>query len=64
MKIIKEVKYKVVFPSGRVIDGISDCIPAKTNIPFQIFSDKSRDESWIINPMMAESIEVIIAYEG
>lgn len=65
--ILKKVKVKAIFPGGREVSGWADFPPDKTNETFQVWlsekSDKSEATCAIINPSLAESVELTFQYE-
>lgn len=63
VKIIKRVDVKATFPGGRVVTGCTDCLPQSTDTPFQIWLSSESGKSVIINPLMAETVELSVELE-
>lgn len=66
-QIVKQVSVKATFPGGRVVTGIAQVLPTLTDVPFQVWASEKRDgsefSSVIINPKLAETVELTIEYE-
>lgn len=66
-QIIKQVNVKATFPSGRVVSGVAIVPPSLTDVPFQIWVSEKKDgsevNSVIINPSLAETVELDVQYE-
>ncbi|MEG2569382.1 MAG: hypothetical protein RSA84_24555 [Acinetobacter sp.] len=67
VKIIKQVNIKATFPSGRVVGGFTNVLPTLVDVPFQIWVSEKHDgsevNSVIINPLLAETVELEVQYE-
>lgn len=61
--IIKQVHVKATFPNGRVVSGATNALAGRADEPFEIWFEKGKHESVIINPKFTETIELNIEYE-
>lgn len=62
--IIKQVCVKATFPNGRVVSGVTNALTGRTDEPFQVWFEKGKHDSVIINPRFAETIEINVEYES
>lgn len=62
-KIIKRVNVKATFPGGRVIAGFAPCHPQRTEQPFQIWLREGSADCVLVNPSLAETVEISFEYE-
>lgn len=62
-QIIKQIKVKAWFPGGRIVTGFTRSHPQRTDEPFQIWLREGSSDSVLINPSLAETVELNIEYE-
>ncbi|MEI9582193.1 hypothetical protein [Enterobacter asburiae] len=66
-RVIKQVNVKATFPGGREVSGWTMVPPNKTDEAFQVWvserADGSEATGFIINPSLAESVELTFQYE-
>lgn len=67
-EILKQVNVKATYPGGREVSGWTKSPPNKTDESFQVWlsekADGSEAVSVIVNPRLAESVELIFQYEN
>lgn len=62
-QIIKQIKVKAWFPGGRIVTGFTSSHPQRTDKPFQVWRREGGNDSVLINPSLAETVELNIEYE-
>lgn len=62
-QVIKQIKVKAWFPGGRIVTGFTRSHPQRTDEPFQIWLSENGNDSVLINPSLAETVELNIEYE-
>lgn len=65
--VIKQVIVKAIFPGGREVNGWRKAPPNNTTDAFQVWASEKADGSeetcYLVNPSLAESVELITHYE-
>lgn len=62
-EIIKRVNVKAMYPGGRIVTGFANCHPQRTDEPFQIWLRDGSAHSVLVNPSLAETVELSVEYE-